>query len=110
MHEVEDAHNGIEDSSVFYNASIPLCPYNIDNTKRMRQSFRDAVPPQDFYRDMGGPFEMECEHDDHGAREENILSQEGRRALGLAPFDAEEAGLSEGQKKVREIANQAMRQ
>ncbi|KAK4496205.1 hypothetical protein PRZ48_012185 [Zasmidium cellare] len=109
VHEVEDQHNGEEDSSVFYNASIPLCPYNIENMLRMRQSFRDVEPPRDFYRDIGGPYELEREHEDHGAREENILSLEGRRALGLEPFDEDEAGLSVGQKNVRKMANDAMR-
>lgn len=110
VHEVEAQHNGTEDSSVFYNASIPLCPYNIDNMLRMRKSFRDVRPPQDFYRDFGGPFQMEKEHDDHGAREENFLSVEGRRAIGLEPFDEDEPGLSEGQKKVRRMANEAMKE
>lgn len=129
MHEVEDQHNGTEDSSVraglndnlhsdsslpylsqvFYNASIPLCPYNIDNMLRMRQSFRDAEPPRDFYRDIGGPYELEREHKDHGAHEENILSLGGRRAIGLELFDENEPRLSEGQKKVRKMANEAMR-
>ena len=75
----------------------------------MRQSFRDVEPPRDFYRDIGGPYELEREHEDHGAREENILSLEGRRALGLEPFDENEAGLSVGQRNVRKMANDAMR-
>lgn len=110
VHEVEAQHSGTEDSSVFYNASIPLCPYNIGNMLRMRKSFRDVEPPQDFYRDFGGPFEMEKEQEDHGAREVNILSVEGRRAIGLESFDETEPGLSEGQKKVRRIANEVMRE
>lgn len=77
---------------------------------RMRQSFRDVEPPRDFYRDIGGPYEIEREHEDHGAREENILSIEGRRALGLEPFDENEPGLTEGQKKARKMANEAMRE
>lgn len=95
---------------VFYNASIPLCPYNIENMKKMRQSFRDVVPPQDFYKDLGGPFELERDHEDHGAREENLLSVQGRQALGLTPFDENEPGLSHGQKEARKMANEAMRE
>lgn len=77
---------------------------------RMRQSFRNVEPPRDFYHDIGGPYEIEREHADHGAREENILSIEGRRALGLEPFDENEAALTEGQKKARKMANDAMRE
>ncbi|RDW91050.1 hypothetical protein BP5796_02215 [Coleophoma crateriformis] len=107
-HEVESHHNGSLDSSVFYNANVPLCPYNIENMIRQRKSFRDVMPPADFYLDLGGPFEVEAQHADHGAREENILTLEGRRALGLAPFDENEPGLTEGQRKVRIMANKAM--
>lgn len=110
VHEVESSHNGAEDSSVFYNASIPLCPYNIENMLRMRQDFRDVVPPRDFARDCGGPYELEKDHEDHGAREENILSLEGRRALGLEIFDEDEEGLSPGQKAVRRMANEAIKE
>jgi hypothetical protein len=94
---------------VIYNANIPLCPYNIENMMTMRKAFRDVVPPPDFYLDCGGPYEMEKQHEDHGAREENILTLEGRRALGLADFDVNEPGLTEGQRAVRRMANEAMR-
>ena len=97
------------DLQVIYNASIPLCPYNIENMMTMRKAFRDVVPPPDFYLDCGGPYEMEKQHEDHGAREENILTLEGRRALGLAEFDVNEPGLTEGQRAVRRMANEAMR-
>ncbi|KAL4947401.1 hypothetical protein BDW69DRAFT_204434 [Aspergillus filifer] len=107
-HEVEDCHGGDEDSSVFYNASIPLCPYNIENMMRMRATFRAKEPPQDFFLDLGGPFGMEKKHKDTGAKEENILSLEGRRALGLKEFDVNQEGISEGARRVREMANKAM--
>jgi hypothetical protein len=76
---------------------------------RMRDSFHTASPPADFARDLGGPFEIEAQHADHGAREENILSEDGRKALGLEQFDENEDGLSEGQKRVREMANRSMK-
>jgi hypothetical protein len=112
VHEVEGRHDGLEDSSVslpiefraplligrldlqvIYNANTPLCPYNIQNMMTMRKAFRDVVPPPDFYLDCGGPYELEKQHDDHGAREENILTLEG---------------LTEGQRAVRIMANEAM--
>ena len=94
---------------MIYNANVPLCPYNIENMMTMRKAFRDVVPPADFYLDCGGPFELEEQHDDHGAREENILTLGGRRALGLADFDLDEDGLTEGQRAVRRMANEAMK-
>jgi hypothetical protein len=97
------------DLQVIYNANIPLCPYNIENMMTMRKAFRDVVPPPDFYLDCGGPYEMEKQHEDHGAREENVLTLDGRRALGLADFDVDEPGLTEGQRAVRRMANEAMR-
>lgn len=75
-----------------------------------RKAFRDVVPPPDYYTDFGGPYQLEAEHDDHGAREENILSLDGLRSLGLAPFDEDEPGITEGQRKVRRMANEAMRE
>lgn len=77
---------------------------------RQRKSFREATPPEDFYLDLGGPFEIEAQHADHGAREENILTLDGRRALGLEPFEENEPGLTEGQRKVRRLANIAMKE
>ena len=75
----------------------------------MRKAFRDVDPTPDFYVACGGPYEMEKQHEDHEAREENILTLEGRRALGLADFDVNEPGLTEGQRAVRRMANEAMR-
>ncbi|RFU24556.1 hypothetical protein B7463_g11788, partial [Scytalidium lignicola] len=109
LHEVEDENNGPSDSSVLYVANVPLCPYNIQNMLNHRKAFREAVPPPDYLKDFGGPYEVEAQHDDHGAREENILTVEGKRALGLAEFDENEPGLTEGQRKIREMANEAMR-
>ena len=94
---------------VIYNANVPLCPYNVQNMLNMRKAFREVVPPSDFYLNCGGPFELEKAHDDHGARGENILTPEGRRALGLADFDVGEEGLTEGQRAARRMANEAIR-
>ena len=89
---------------------MPLCTYNIQNMLNHRKAFREAVPPPDYIRDFGGPYELEYQHDDHGAREENILTVEGRRALGLEELDEDEPGLTESQRKVRRMANEEMRE
>ncbi len=94
---------------VLYVANVPLCTYNIQNMLNHRKAFQEVVPPPDYVRDFGGPYEFEAKHDDHGARVENLLSLEGKQGLGLAPFDENEPGLTEGQRKVRKMANEAMR-
>ena len=103
VHEVDTFHPGKLDSSVSYNGCVPLCPYNIDNIVSMRQSFLDVLPPKDFEKYEHG--ELEKEHDDHGAKRENILSLEGLRAMGLEPFDVNEEGLTVGQREIRKMAN-----
>lgn len=75
-----------------------------------RKAWREVVPPPDYYRDFGGPHELEVLHQDHGAREENLLSLDGKRALGLAEFDEDEPGITEGQRAIRKMANEAMRE
>lgn len=103
VHEVDKFHPGERDSSVSYNGCVPLCPYNIENMASMRQSFLDVLPPKDFEKYEHG--ELEREHEDHGAKRENILSLEGLRAMGLEPFDVNEEGLTPGQREVRKMAN-----
>lgn len=103
VHEVDKFHPGKLDSSVVYNGCVPLCPYNLENLLNMKDSFSQAVPPQDFIKYVHG--EWEREHADHGAKEENILSEAGLRALGFKPFDTNEPGLTPGQRRMREESN-----
>ncbi|KAI1859072.1 hypothetical protein JX265_010549 [Neoarthrinium moseri] len=107
VHEVDRFHSGNRNSSVSYNACNPLTPYNIESLVHVREAFRQAVPPKDF-ASSASITERECEHEDHGAKEENILSAQGKQALGLSPFDAEEPGLMEGQRHVRMLANRRL--
>lgn len=72
-----------------------------------RQSFLDAKPPRDF-NGLGYLYEEENSHGDHGARKENILSSEGMRAMGFEAFDVDEPGISEGARRVRGMANEAL--
>lgn len=106
VHEVDKFHTGTRDSSVSYNACVPLCPYNLENLSSMRQSFMDVMPPKDFQNYEHG--ELERDHEDHGAKEENVWSIAGKRALGLEPFDVDEPGLSSGQRRMREMANEKL--
>jgi hypothetical protein len=107
LHEVDKYHPGTTDSSVVYNACTPLSPYNIDSLRASRQSFLDAKPPRDF-NGLGYLYEEENSHGDHGARKENILSSKGMQAMGFEPFDIDEPGISEGARKVRQMANETL--
>jgi hypothetical protein len=106
LHEVDKTHPGTRDSSVVYNACTPLVPYNINSLSDTREAFLAARPPRDFAGLVIG--EAEHLHDDNGAKKEHILSEEGRRAMGFAKFDVDEAGISEGQRKVRRTANECL--
>jgi hypothetical protein len=106
VHEVDKFHPGTRDSSVSYNGCVPLCPYNLENLVGMRQSFLDVLPPNDHANYPHN--ELERDHADHGARRENILSLPGLRALGLAPFDVDEEGLTPGQRRMRQLANERL--
>lgn len=107
VHEVDKFHPGRRDSSVVYNACVPLTPYNIRSLRGVREAFRQATVPRDFVN-YNNIKEKEYQHDDHGARQENILSLAGKRAMGLERFDEEEEGLTEGQRKVRRLANSVL--
>jgi hypothetical protein len=106
VHEVDRYHPGTRDSSVSYNACVPLCPYNLESLLDTRDSFLKVQPPKDFEKYEHG--ELEVDHDDHGARRENVLSEAGLRGLGLAPFDENEEGITSGQREMRKLANQKL--
>lgn len=106
VHEVDKLHPGDRDSSVSYNGCVPLCPYNLENLVEMRESFLGVSPPRDFEKYEHG--ELEKEHEDHGAKRENVLSLEGLRALGLEPFDEMEEGITTGQREMRRLANERL--
>ncbi|KAF1977870.1 DUF1479-domain-containing protein [Bimuria novae-zelandiae CBS 107.79] len=92
VHEVDKFHPGTRPSTAVYHPCVPLTPYNIDN----------------WCMDFSGQPSFngrEKEHEDHGARRENVLSEQGMRAIGLKGFDVEEEELSEGQREVRRLAN-----
>lgn len=106
VHGVDQVHRGEVDSSVFYNACNPLTPYNVQSLVATRAAFERADVPLDFTRSHKG--EREYEHEDCGAKKENILSKPGLQAMGLVRFDEEEEGLTAGQKHVRQLSNQVL--
>jgi len=116
VHAVNPHFNGPsgKDSSVIYIAAVPLNKLNVVSVRQNRDAFKacSTAPVPDFVNDelrlkkAGKPLEKD--HEDNGAREEYILSKEGRQALGLDPFDVNEPGLTSGARKIREMANKAL--
>lgn len=107
IHEVDRFHPGKLDSSVVYNACTPLTPYNIESLIATREAFENVRIPKDFIKG-GLANDYECDHDDHGARKSNIISSRGMQAMGFEPFDVEEAGITAGQRQVRQMANEKL--
>jgi hypothetical protein len=104
VHGVDQLNLGKNDSSVSYNSCNPLTPHNADSLVLTRAAFEKADVPFDFVRQQGS-LEKEYEHEDHGARTENILSDDGLKAMGLLRLDEDEEGLTPGQNEVRRLAN-----
>ena len=107
VHEVDKFHPGTTDSSVVYNGCNPLTPYNLDSLLSVSETFNKAVVPDDF-RSYDNIHEQEYQHEDHGARKENIRCLDGMRAMGFAKFDVDEEGLTEGQRNMRAMANEKL--
>jgi Protein of unknown function (DUF1479) len=97
-HMVEAEHRGNGDSSVLYIPSVPLCEVNSKYLRRQRDQFLSGVAPPDFPGGMG-----ESKHKGR-ANSEDIQSVEGRRAMGLERFAANEQ-LTSGQREAIEAAN-----
>lgn len=106
-HEVDKQHSGTTDSSVFFNAYCPLSPYNVQNMVATKDAFLSASTPIDFRKDKKSTMVYEGNFSDHGAKQENILSEEGLQAMGLKKFE-ESGNLTPGQLLARRIANEAM--
>jgi hypothetical protein len=50
---------------------------------------------------------LESNHVDRG-KPENIISLEGKRMLGLEPYDVNAGGITAGQQKIRQVVNEAL--
>jgi hypothetical protein len=105
VHKIEQIHQGTSDSSVAYISVVPLCKYNIGNLVDQRKAFLSGSPPPDMPPREGEG--LESNHDDRG-KPENIISFEGKRMLGLEPYDANAGGITAGQQKIRQVANEAL--
>ena len=105
VHAVEETHNGNADSSVAYIPVVPLCAYNIGNLVEQRKAFLAGIPPPDF--PLSDDESSESLHMDRGLPRD-ILTLEGRRMLGLEPFNAAEPGITPGVRRIRQFANEQL--
>ncbi|KAF8605002.1 DUF1479-domain-containing protein [Ceratobasidium sp. AG-I] len=101
LHSVETEHRGTGDSSVMYIPAVPLTIANAKYVARQRDAFLAGKPPPDFPQ-FDGKGETGFARK---GLEEHIGSVEGRRAMGLEPFDTLLPGLSVGEKEALAQAN-----
>ncbi|OTB03267.1 hypothetical protein M426DRAFT_60889 [Hypoxylon sp. CI-4A] len=100
VHMVEGEHRGDKDSSVLYIPAAPLCDLNANYLKRERASFLNGIPPPDFPGGVG-----ESQHIGRGTADS--LSEAGKRAMGLVPFDAGSAHTP-GEQAAYKYANEVL--
>ncbi|PPQ71598.1 hypothetical protein CVT24_006458 [Panaeolus cyanescens] len=96
IHAVEGKHGGKGDSSVLYIPTVPLTIGNASYLRDQRINFLAGLPAPDF---PGG--EGETRFMGRGTPDD-VLSEEGRRMLGLEIFEAD-AGKGLGEEFVRKI-------
>ncbi|KAE9396573.1 hypothetical protein BT96DRAFT_1021278 [Gymnopus androsaceus JB14] len=105
VHKVKNEHKGVNDSSVMYIPVVPLRAYNVGNLVEQRKAFLEGVPLPDMPQsNLEG---LEKDHEDRG-KPGDILTIEGRRLMGLEPFESNEVGITSGQKSIRKIENEAL--
>ncbi|KAF2156557.1 DUF1479-domain-containing protein [Myriangium duriaei CBS 260.36] len=105
IHAVDKVHNGKGDSSVMY---IPACPLTERNAKylaRQRDAFLQGIPAPDF---PGGEGESRHVGRPGVADVAQVNDKAGMRAFGLERWNSEQEGLSEGEKKMLQIANETL--
>ncbi|KAJ2892326.1 hypothetical protein MKZ38_009997 [Zalerion maritima] len=105
IHAVDPKHRGTVDSSVLY---IPVCPLTQLNARylvRQRDNFRNGFPGPDFPGGKG-----ESEHVGRVTEEDakKMVERQALEAFGLEAFDETQAGLSDGARKVRGMANEML--
>lgn len=76
VHAVEENHNGKNDSCVMYIPSVPYTTYNAAYVQRQKECFLQGLTPPDF------PKYPDIEYKGN-ASETDILSREGRAAMGF---------------------------
>lgn len=108
IHAVDKIHTGKTDSSVLY---IPTCPLTLQNAQflvRQRDTFLEGTPSPDF-----GGGEGESNHTGRLGLENlsevgSLRNADGLRSMGLEMWDADAEGLTNGQRRVMNLANKKL--
>jgi len=105
IHAVDGIHAGKSDSSVMYIPACPLTEHNAHFLARQREAFSHGWPCPDFGGGVG-----ESQHIGRATEEdvEKVDAGDGMRAFGLKAWDENEPGLTIGQRKVMEKANEIL--
>ncbi|KAL8720792.1 MAG: hypothetical protein Q9225_002387 [Loekoesia sp. 1 TL-2023] len=105
IHAVDKIHTGTSDSSVMYIPACPLTEANAEYLARQRERFAEGTPAPDFPTGEG-----ESHHRGRLTPEYVMknISLEAQRAMGLAPFDAEQKGIPERERSVLRRANEVL--
>ncbi|KAK7678194.1 hypothetical protein QCA50_018760 [Cerrena zonata] len=98
----ENAH-----SSVFYYGQTPLSIANICTLLETRRSFLNNKSPLDYASQQSAE---EKERDFQGANIHDLKNESALKSMGLLEFDVNEPGITNGQRKIREIANKALKE
>jgi hypothetical protein len=97
IHSVEASNQGKNAASVLYIPSVPLTGTNAKYIRDQREQYLAGVPPPDFPGGVGESAFVAK------GRTSDILTHEGRRAMGLAPFDLS-AATDSGERALLEQA------
>lgn len=100
IHAVDRIHTGSGDSSVLYIPAAPLCNASTEYSVRQRDGFLAGVPPPDFPSGDG-------ESGGGMGGLQDIIGDEGRRAMGLGTDGWSLDGLKGGERQAVETANRA---
>ncbi|XPT02989.1 hypothetical protein M3J09_012092 [Ascochyta lentis] len=105
IHAVDKTHAGKTDSSVLY---IPACPMTEDNANylaRQRETFVAGTPSPDFGGGIG-----ESEHVGRIRAEDmqQLVDEDGCRAMGIQAWDSDAAGMIPGQRVILDRANKIL--
>jgi hypothetical protein len=105
IHAVDKTHAGDSDSSVLY---IPACPLTEDNAKylaRQREKFIAGSPSPDFGGGVGeGNHVGRIKVEDM----EDLVGDDGCRAMGLQHWDSDAEGLTLAEREVLDRANKVL--
>ncbi|UPX13373.1 uncharacterized protein EKO05_0003882 [Ascochyta rabiei] len=105
IHAVDKTHAGKSDSSVLYIPACPMTENNANYLARQREDFVNGTPSPDFGGGIG-----ESEHAGRVKAEDlqQLVSEDGCRAMGIQAWDSDAAGMIPGQRVILDRANKIL--